>query len=810
MGDGARSTERKPTDRPLVMAPLSRWHQSLFLLVNSAATVYGAFVNLPMAKAQVDASQSSWAGAILIVFIAVPAMTTTLTALTAITLKLNAPTALTDALFQVMKAACWVGTFHILAMCLVCVAMPMLGGPPLYTSMPSAQVWAPFPVMNFAAALVYAVILRFPYTFALLLSQTILYTLLCLTVGARIEEALADSLYAFVFSGAFTGATHALLSGVGDLARYITKTIQDRCAAFELDASLEQRSQVNALLHDYIIAVTVVVGRGLEVSRDAVQAAATEALGVLNRMLSDDPLCAVISPSPAEFSPEEPMDWDVADSADLSVRSFARLVRNVANAHGFSFHPRGLLTRIALSRSSTGLTHLLTRSSNALQVSVMEATMHAMLEAIRNAHRHAEATHCDIKLRLHLVGPARFTLRICDNGKGFDVNPSAYGFGIRNSLFARMNEVGGEVSIDSRPGGGCCVSLTANLLTVAAERPTELRFSRPAGGPAVLSSATDVFLYYVCSKWGRLTAAGIVAVQWLFVYVAATQSTSIIPPIVAGLALTAGSIPIALRPAMRPTAPFIAVFLVGAAILPAYSISALPTFPHPSQSTFALPFLVFIMLWMWGRGVRFFALLSFVIACISFAWGSQHYGFQPPMPWDVIGRNIGAMVFFTLAFSVTSRVYSQIQQEFDTQGILQSMRVAATRALAQRQQRVRDIDDETRELLTELAGGADPAELRQVAAVTEQQLRDFLRAAGLSVTPLREEARRARQRGVKIRLVDDSRGHTNLTPLIDRATEIIRRSNAGSEITVRALPPGKESLGTILLTGSGREQLILV
>lgn len=808
MGEGARSPGREPAGRPLVMAPLTRKHQILFLLVNSAATLYGSLLNLPMARAQVAASDSSWAGIILCLFIAIPIATTVTTALYLIATKLRAPHSLASALYAVAVAACWVSAFHILAMCLVCVVAPALGGAPLYTSIPSAHIWAPFPIMNFASALVYAVILRFPYTIALLASQTLLYALLCLTVGARIEEALADSLYALVFSAAFTGVTHALLSGVGDLARYTTKTIQDRATAFKLEASLEQRSQVNALLHDYIIAVTVVVGRGLEVGRTAVQEAAVEALGVLNRMMSDDPLPAPIAPSPDESATER--GWDVEDERDLSVRSFARLVRNVANAHGFSFRMRGIFTRIVLSRSATRLAVLFNRPKNALQSQVMVATMQAMLEAIRNAHRHANATQHDVTLRLHLVGPARFTLRVCDNGVGFSVNPASFGLGIRNSLFARMAEVDGTVNIDSRPGGGCCVSLSGNLLT-GLGKPTELRFTEPEEQPGnMIGSAADVFVYYVCSRWGRVTSIGIIVVQWFFVYVSATHSTTPIPALVTGIILTATALPIAVRPASRPSPLFIIAFMVVCTILPAYSISALPTFPHPGQSTFAVPFLVFVILWMWAHTARFSAFIAFVITCASFIWGSHHYGFQPPMPWDVVGRNVGAMTFFVLAFTVTSKVYSHIQREFDTQGILQAIRRASKHALAQRQQWVRDINAETRELLTDLAGGADPTSLRKSATVTEEQLRDFIRAAGLSVAPLREQVRLARLRGVKIRLVDDSRGRTALDGLIEQATTIVRDAGPGSQVTVRALPPGKASLGTILVGEPASERLTII
>ena len=55
-------------------------------------------------------------------------------------------------------------------------------------------------------------------------------------------------------------------------------------------------------------------------------------------------------------------------------------------------------------------------------------------------------------------------VRVEDHGKGFDVEeikkPGSYGFGLR-SLSERMENLGGEIKLDSEPGKGTIIYLTA-------------------------------------------------------------------------------------------------------------------------------------------------------------------------------------------------------------------------------------------------------------------------------------------------------------------------------------------------------------
>lgn len=53
----------------------------------------------------------------------------------------------------------------------------------------------------------------------------------------------------------------------------------------------------------------------------------------------------------------------------------------------------------------------------------------------------------------------RLLVRIIDQGRGFDPDRSAPGFGVRQSITGRMREAGGAATVSGKPGEGVCVDL---------------------------------------------------------------------------------------------------------------------------------------------------------------------------------------------------------------------------------------------------------------------------------------------------------------------------------------------------------------
>jgi two-component system, NarL family, sensor histidine kinase UhpB len=78
-------------------------------------------------------------------------------------------------------------------------------------------------------------------------------------------------------------------------------------------------------------------------------------------------------------------------------------------------------------------------------------------EALSNAARHSEAKHLMVRLTRHLDGGVELT--VADDGRGFAFEQAERGLGIVG-MRERALLVGGELTIESRPGHGTTVRLT--------------------------------------------------------------------------------------------------------------------------------------------------------------------------------------------------------------------------------------------------------------------------------------------------------------------------------------------------------------
>lgn len=106
-----------------------------------------------------------------------------------------------------------------------------------------------------------------------------------------------------------------------------------------------------------------------------------------------------------------------------------------------------------------------------LSVHHQKALYRIIAEAISNAIRHGECTAIDIKLTLR---PCSATLRISDNGKGFDVGgvlrrEETSGFGL-SSMKTLAAALGGSLQIDSDEGGGTRIVARLPLSDVREEK----------------------------------------------------------------------------------------------------------------------------------------------------------------------------------------------------------------------------------------------------------------------------------------------------------------------------------------------------
>ena len=77
-------------------------------------------------------------------------------------------------------------------------------------------------------------------------------------------------------------------------------------------------------------------------------------------------------------------------------------------------------------------------------------------EALSNVSRHAKATTCRVSLRR---GDGSIVLEIDDDGRGFDVETTTWGMGLRN-LRERVESLAGVLEVASTPGEGTTVRAT--------------------------------------------------------------------------------------------------------------------------------------------------------------------------------------------------------------------------------------------------------------------------------------------------------------------------------------------------------------
>jgi signal transduction histidine kinase len=91
---------------------------------------------------------------------------------------------------------------------------------------------------------------------------------------------------------------------------------------------------------------------------------------------------------------------------------------------------------------------------------VVAALSGAVHEALTNIRKHAGPTPCVV--RVTATG-TRVTVTVLDRGMGFEPEWVQHGTGLRQSIVARMAEIGGGAQISSSPGAGTLVELDVRL-----------------------------------------------------------------------------------------------------------------------------------------------------------------------------------------------------------------------------------------------------------------------------------------------------------------------------------------------------------
>jgi signal transduction histidine kinase len=138
---------------------------------------------------------------------------------------------------------------------------------------------------------------------------------------------------------------------------------------------------------------------------------------------------------------------------------FCNLVRRAVEDHGDRF---GL--RVEYSFDGDHETRIAPRT----QAEVLRIAQ----EAMSNVARHADASMVGVRLAIR---NGRITLRVADNGRGFDsISMAGAGYGL-SSMRERAALIGGRLRIASRPESGTLVILTAPVVPRASAAPPTAR-----------------------------------------------------------------------------------------------------------------------------------------------------------------------------------------------------------------------------------------------------------------------------------------------------------------------------------------------
>ena len=149
---------------------------------------------------------------------------------------------------------------------------------------------------------------------------------------------------------------------------------------------------------------------------------------------------------------------DVQAALDELRETLRQLRSGVNDDQPLSVVGRDIVNRFA-ERSDIAATFSVTRPADRLPVPVENELLRIMQESLNNVAKHARAQHVEVTWT---VDGGNFELEVRDDGRGFEmargVRDSAYGLvGMRE----RADVIGAQLTIESRPGGGTTVRVTA-------------------------------------------------------------------------------------------------------------------------------------------------------------------------------------------------------------------------------------------------------------------------------------------------------------------------------------------------------------
>ena len=127
--------------------------------------------------------------------------------------------------------------------------------------------------------------------------------------------------------------------------------------------------------------------------------------------------------------------------------------------------PGGSLTDLALALMEAGgagtalglrVEYHFANLPDSLPSDVVDTLCRAAAEALSNVAAHADTTRARLTA---MASGDMVTVAVVDQGRGFDLDATELGYGIRHSIIKPMMEIGGTAPVDSHPGEGTRIDL---------------------------------------------------------------------------------------------------------------------------------------------------------------------------------------------------------------------------------------------------------------------------------------------------------------------------------------------------------------
>lgn len=563
-----------------------------------------------------------------------------------------------------------------------------------------------------------------------------------------------DALYTLLLLSVFVGLTIVVRRIA---ARVEAEAEADRAAYAESAARLarkHERLTVDALIHDSVLSVLLMAGRG-GIDAAALAVSARQTLAKING-LNAPPPATLVSASELEYRLRL-LTAELAPDASFTADLPPRL----------------------------------------LPGPVVDAFVLAAGEALRNSLRHSQPRHPSSQPVTRAVEVSdeggTVVVRVRDDGAGFDsADVAADRLGIARSIVARMSAfVGGSASVSSRPGAGTEVTLcwTADKKASGGEKPASFATTFSMIAPVV-----------------RFIIVLFIVVHAVLAFTGPSAQTWFPLEFLAFLAVSGAAV-LSTRTAENPlparhTWGTVALLAV-ADLLMCFEVTPQDTAAFAHWYLGAITLVLLVLAMRSRNRVAWLCYAGLFLTTVSWAVLS---GLTVAVGVGLVIRHAGTLLAGTLWVFAARRSMAALAELNRQRTVRDAGELAETTAIEERQAQLARLGSLARPALERLAhpeplSAKERAECLQVEAT----LRDAIRAPSLFVEPVIKAARAARSRGVEVTLLDDSADQppADIDSLAATVADELAGVDAG-RVTARVLPPGREALATIVVDSHER------